>query len=67
LEQAPHEVQVPGLPGRVLSRFFRSSAFAESELLSTLMFTPTFVRSLVELGYEDAKARRDELARFFGP
>jgi NTE family protein len=67
LQQAPQEVQVPGLPGRVLSRFFRSSAFAESELLSTLMFTPTFVRSLVDLGYHDAKARRDDLTRFFAP
>lgn len=65
LQQAPHEVAVPGLPGRLLSRFFRSSAFAESELLSTLMFTPTFVRSLVDLGYRDARERREELAQLF--
>ena len=67
LERAPHEVEIPGLPGKVISRFLRSSVFAESELLETLMFTPTFVRSLVELGYRDAKARRDELRALFSP
>jgi len=29
------------------------------------MFTPTFVRKLVELGYENARAKRDELAALF--
>ncbi|MBW2522785.1 MAG: patatin-like phospholipase family protein [Deltaproteobacteria bacterium] len=67
LRRAPQEVAVPGLPGKVLSRFFRSSAFAESELLATLMFTPTFVQSLVDLGYRDARSQREELVRFFAP
>jgi len=65
LERAPNEVEIPGLPGKVISRFLRSSVFAESELLETLMFTPTFVRSLVELGYRDAQAQHDELVALF--
>jgi hypothetical protein len=65
LDRAPGEIDVPGLPGRVLGRFFRGSVFAESELLETLMFTPTFVRDLVELGYENARAKRDALAELF--
>jgi NTE family protein len=65
LERAPYEVEIPGMPGKVISRFLRSSVFAESELLETLMFTPTFVRSLVELGYRDAKAQHDEIVALF--
>lgn len=66
LNGAPSELLVPGLPGRVLSRFLRSAVFTESDLLATVMFTPTFLRSLVELGYRDAESRRDELEAFFG-
>jgi NTE family protein len=65
LDESPGELRVAGLPGRVLSRFVRSAVFAESDLLSTLMFTPAFVRALVDLGYRDAEARSDELVAFF--
>jgi NTE family protein len=67
LERAPRELEIPGLPGKVISRFLRSAVFAESELLETLLFTPTFVRALVELGYRDAKAQRDQLLQLFAP
>jgi NTE family protein len=65
LEQAPEEVLVPGLPGRVVTRLLRSGALVESGLLSLLMFTPTFIHSLLDLGYRDARAQRDELTAFF--
>mgnify|MGYP000122618414 CR=1 FL=1 len=32
-----------------------------SELLGVLLFTPTFVNRLLELGYNDAHAQRDKL------
>ncbi len=65
LSDAPDEVQLPGLPGRVISRLLRSGALAESGLLSMLMFTPTFVHSLLDLGYRDARARQDDLVDLF--
>lgn len=37
----------------------------ESELLSFLMFTPTYIAALLEQGYKDAKAMHDELVEFF--
>ena len=67
LEHAPHEIDLPGAPGKVLGRLMRSAMFAESELLGTMMFTPTFVRALADLGYRDAQAKRAELVEFFAP
>jgi NTE family protein len=37
-----------------------------ADLLSYLMFDPHFTGLLMELGYEDARARRDDVARFLG-
>lgn len=37
-----------------------------ADLLSYLMFDPGFTGMLMELGYEDTRARRDEVARFLG-
>jgi len=37
----------------------------ESELSSFLMFIPTYIRKLMDLGFQDAKQQRKELLRFF--
>lgn len=37
----------------------------ESDLLSYLLFDAEFTRPVIELGYDDALANEDELARFF--
>ncbi|MBW2453063.1 MAG: patatin-like phospholipase family protein [Deltaproteobacteria bacterium] len=65
LTEAPDEVRVPGLPGRVISRLLRSGVLVESGLLSMLMFTPTFVHKLLDLGYRDARAQQDDLVALF--
>ncbi|ANK79979.1 MAG: patatin [Rhizobiales bacterium NRL2] len=39
---------------------------ADGQLPSYLMFVPAFTRELIELGYGDAMAQREELARFLG-
>jgi NTE family protein len=38
---------------------------AEADLMSYLLFDGQFVTPLVEMGYRDAQAREEELARFF--
>jgi NTE family protein len=65
LRSAPDELALPGLSGQAITRLMRSAAFAETELLAFLSFTPTFIRALLELGFRDARAHRDELMRFF--
>jgi len=65
LADAPAELRLPGPPGKVLQRLMMSSAFAESELLSFVMFTPTYVGRLLELGYQDAEREHDRLVEFF--
>lgn len=65
LQEAPAELYLPGLTGRVISKFLGSTAFAESELLGFLMFTPTYIRALLDLGYRDAQANRDALVELF--
>jgi len=65
LAAAPEEIDVPGAGGGLIERLMRSPALAESELLSVLMFTPSYIRALLDLGYRDAESRRDELAEFF--
>ncbi len=40
---------------------------AEGDVLSYLMFDPGYIDELVQLGYEDAAARRDELVEFYSP
>lgn len=37
----------------------------EADLLSYLLFDATYARRLIEVGFKDAEAREDELARFF--
>jgi NTE family protein len=65
LEEAPRELTMPGIPGKLVRNVMTSSPFLESELSSYLMFTPTYVRKLIRLGYEDTKIRAEELLAFF--
>jgi len=65
LREAPDELEAAGLGGRFVGWVLGSAAVAESELLALLLFTPTFIRRLLELGYHDARSRREELLRFF--
>jgi len=65
IQDAPDELVLPGLTGRLVARILGSTAIAESNLLSYLMFTPTYIRTLLELGYDDAKAHRETLVRLF--
>jgi len=65
LKRAPEELTLPGASGKLASAVVRSPAVAESELLTYVMFTPTYARELLALGERDARASRDRLVRFF--
>lgn len=65
LRKAPEELRIPGAAGRAVSRLMTSASVAESELLGYLMFSPTFTRMLIDLGFSDARARRDDLAQLW--
>ncbi len=65
LQEAPNELTMPGVPGRLVTNVMTSSPFLESELSSYLMFTPTYIRKLIRLGYEDTKRQEEELVGFF--
>lgn len=66
IQEAPEELLLPGPVGRGLQKVLLSRSFLESELTSYILFTPTYARKLLRLGYEDARRRREELAAFFG-
>jgi NTE family protein len=66
MRDAPDEMKLPGLAGQAFHRVVRSHALMESDLASYIMFTPTYLNRLVDLGWKDAAARRDELVAFFG-
>ncbi len=51
---------------RYLLKGIGASGHAGEDLLSYLAFEPTYVRRVMELGYEDTMARRDEVAEFLG-
>lgn len=65
LRKAPDELDIPGPPGAILKRVLFGGTLLESELLSTMLFTPTYIKTLFDLGYEDARSRADELREFF--
>jgi NTE family protein len=65
LREAPEELAMPGAPGRLVKKVMTSSPFLESELSSYLMFTPTYIRKLIRLGYEDTKGQEEDLLAFF--
>lgn len=55
---------------RMLRYFLRgigANAGSGSDLLSYLAFEPVYVGRLLELGYEDTRARRREIEAFFAP
>lgn len=54
-----------GLAGRLVRRLAETEASDEADLLSYLLFDGGFARRLAQLGWEDARARRDEIAAFF--
>jgi NTE family protein len=50
---------------RFAMRLFAIDPREGRELLSYLIFSPKYVRALLELGYEDARAQREQLIAFF--
>jgi NTE family protein len=54
-----------GGPGiRLLRRLAGASGASEADLLSYILFDGNYAAELVRMGYEDARARHEELARF---
>jgi NTE family protein len=53
----------PQLPGafRFLTRRLGTQRSRTQEFLSTVMFQSDYVRTLMEIGEEDAEARREEI------
>ncbi len=51
---------------RYLLKGIGASGHAGEDLLSYLAFEPTYVRRVMDLGYDDTMSRRDEVADFFG-
>jgi NTE family protein len=51
--------------GRTLLRLLDIGEGADADLVSYLLFDGAFARDLMELGARDARAREDDLARFF--
>src|SRR3954471_13919130 len=49
---------------RLLRRLAGASGVSEADLLSYILFDGNYAAELVRMGYEDARARHDELARF---
>lgn len=66
LDEAPEELRTPGPAGEILHRILRSRPFVESDLTGLIMFTPTYARRLLALGYQDAERQHHALEKFFG-
>ncbi len=58
MRDAPEEMKLPGIAGRAFYRVVRSQALMDSDLASYIMFTPTYLNRLIDLGKRDAAASR---------
>lgn len=56
---------IGGAPGWILSRFGQHAELNDNDVMSYLLFDGRFAEQLIEMGYRDADARRDELIDFF--
>jgi len=65
IQEVPDEINFSGVPGKLLKTLFHSNIFVDSELLSFLLFTPSYIKRLIELGFEDASKHEADLIRFF--
>jgi NTE family protein len=63
--QALPGLQLPGLPGSLVARVLASAALADTDLSGYLMFAPAFTSALVDLGFRDARAAREQLLGLF--
>jgi NTE family protein len=61
--------QYSGLAARLIRRSLeaerRAEAGGDSDLASYVLFDPTYVGELIDLGFEDARAHHDELMQLF--
>jgi NTE family protein len=55
-----------GLIHRFLFKIADMDIETEADLVSYLLFHPSYINELLELGREDARAREEELLSFFG-
>jgi NTE family protein len=60
------DVSKLSLPSKLLHRIAQSQLINEADLASYLLFDGAYAEDLIQLGMEDALARREELLRFFG-
>lgn len=67
IEKRAREVPEDALPSKLLHNFVSSNLFTQAELGSYLLFDGPYAKALVQLGMEDAHARRDQLIDFFDP
>jgi NTE family protein len=49
---------------RTILRLLEIDEESGSDLLSYFLFEPTYLRRLIDLGFEDARAKHDQLAEF---
>jgi NTE family protein len=63
--RGPAFARSTSMTARVIRRLAERDPSEDADLLSYLLFDGPFARDLLALGYEDARARRDELAAFF--
>jgi NTE family protein len=63
VQSAEFAKRVRGLLGRVMRRIAEGES--EADFLSYILFDGVFARRLIEMGRSDARARHEELVRFF--